>query len=66
MFASVGQGQLLIGHAVPVVGVSGGQLTVLVSSQDELAWVEVAASNTSLHAVVAVTSESSRSGSRRR
>lgn len=55
VFASVGQSQLLIGHAVPVVGVSGGELTVLVSSQEEMAWVEVAASNTSLHAVVAVS-----------
>lgn len=56
IFASVGQSQLLIGHAVPVLGVSGGEVTVLVSSQDEMAWVEIAASNTSLHAVVAVTS----------
>jgi hypothetical protein len=55
VFASVGQSQLLIGHAVPVVGVSGSELTVLVGSQDEMAWVEIAASNTSLHAVVAVT-----------
>lgn len=45
---------MLIGHAVPVVDVSGGQFTVLVSSQGELAWVEIAASSAQLHAVVSV------------
>jgi hypothetical protein len=54
VFASVDQSQLLIGHAIPVVDVNAGQLTVLVSSQDELAWVDIAASNTQLHAVVSV------------
>ena len=56
VFAAVNQSQVLIGHAIPVVDVNGGQLTVLVSSQDELAWVEIAASGTVLHAVVSVTS----------
>jgi hypothetical protein len=56
IFATVQESQVLIAHAVPVVGVSGGQLTVLVSSNDELAWVEIAASTAQLHAVVAVTS----------
>jgi hypothetical protein len=56
VFASLNQSQVLIGHAVPVVDVSGGQLTVLVSSRDELAWVEIAASDTSLHAAVSVAS----------
>ncbi len=56
VFASLGQTQVLIGHSVPVVDVSGGELTVLVSSQDELAWVEIAASNTALHAVVSEAS----------
>ena len=56
VFAALGQSQVLIGHSIPVVDVSGGELTVLVSSRDELAWVEIAASNTSLHAVVSVAS----------
>jgi hypothetical protein len=56
IFATVQESQVLIAHAVPVVGVSGGQLTVLVSSHDELPWVEIAASTAQLHAVVAVTS----------
>ncbi|MGD0833668.1 MAG: hypothetical protein ABSA40_04475 [Candidatus Dormibacteria bacterium] len=51
LFASSGSSQVLIGHALPVEQVSGDTLTVLVSSQDELAWVEIAASNTQLHAV---------------
>jgi hypothetical protein len=55
IFAAVEESQVLIGHAVPVVDVGGGQLTVLVSSHDELAWVEIAASSAPLHAVVAVT-----------
>ena len=57
VFAAVDQSQVLIGHAVPVLNVSGGQLTVLVSSQDELAWVEIAASDTPLHAVVSVATD---------
>ena len=56
IFAAVQESQVLIAHAVPVVGVSGGQFTVLVSSQDELAWIEIAASSAQLHAVVAITS----------
>jgi hypothetical protein len=56
IFAAVEESQVLIAHAAPVVDVSGGQFTVLVSSQDELAWVEIAASSAELHAVVAVTS----------
>ena len=55
IFAAVEQSQVLIGHAIPVVDVSGGQLTVLVRTQDELPWVEIAASSAPLHAVVAVT-----------
>jgi hypothetical protein len=55
IFAAVQQSQVLIGHAVPVVEVSGGQFTVLVSSLNELAWVEIAASSAELHVVVAVT-----------
>ncbi|MGO8685862.1 MAG: hypothetical protein ACLQT7_01570 [Candidatus Dormibacteria bacterium] len=56
VFASLNQSQLPIGHAMPVVDVSGSQLTVLVPSRDELAWVEIAASTTPLHAVVSVAS----------
>ena len=55
IFAAVEQSEVLIGHAIPVMDVNGGQLTVLVSSQDELPWVEIAASSAQLHAVVAVT-----------
>ena len=55
VFATVNESQVLIGHAIPVVDVNGDQLTVLVGSQDELQWVEIAASGTVLHAVVSVT-----------
>jgi hypothetical protein len=51
LFAARGSSQVLIGHALTVEQVSGDTLTVLVSGQDELAWVEIAASNTPLHAV---------------
>ena len=54
IFAAVQESQVLIGHAVPVIDVSGGQFTVLVSSREELAWVEIAASSAQLHAVVSV------------
>ena len=56
LFAPMGQSQVLIAHQVPVVQIGSGQITVLVSSQHELAWVEIAASGTQLHAVVSVTS----------
>ena len=56
LFAPMGQSQVLIAHQVPVVQITSGQITVLVSSQHELAWVEIAASGTQLNAVVSVTS----------
>jgi hypothetical protein len=55
VFAALDESQVLIGHAMPVIDVSGNQLTVLVPSRDELAWVEIAASTAPLHAVVSAT-----------
>jgi hypothetical protein len=52
VFASVAGGrQARIGHAVPVVALTGSSVDVTVPAADEAAWVAVGSSSTSLHAV---------------
>ena len=40
--------ELLLGHALPVQDVSGGLVTLLVPTRDELAWLEIEADNGNL------------------
>ena len=55
VFAGVTGGQqVLIGHDLVVMTVSGGAVTVLVPLADEASWIAIGASNVSLHVALTV------------
>ncbi len=62
LFATVGGSTFLVGRHIPVAGVSGNSVTLLVPLDQEPLWVTVAANNKALTAVVAVGDVSPTSG----
>lgn len=57
VFAAIGSAQVLVGHGLPLLSTASTNLTVLVPTRDEFAWVSLAAASatTPLHVVRATT-----------